>query len=333
LSIYKSIGLYHSTTAFVVNIALFIGLPALVLVIYGSFLESIKEQDIGFPIKLAIRFAIAWGIFNFILYILVKRIIEVPYVTVNIGDVGSIFNKNNKRGGLMKLVSSYNNGNVFGVCMILLAPVYMIYEKSRIWLSAFFIACILTLSRTVWFGLAVLFAAMVLSREIRLRNGSVWLGVSIVISGIILVMPALGWGVDRLYDSNLGGRVHQLTSITFSWFGEDKIQINEILYAGLLQSFGVLGFLWAFSALAFPVIFGAVTFRRLPQLRRRAFIGCACYLIVAGIDSAFILPPVLAIYLFLNALLYRRGFRPAAEYRRNVAVLESVPYPKHFARS
>jgi len=313
MALYKALASDASTSNLVVDMAIFLAMPTIFLLLFAPFIEDISENQIGIVLKWCIRFVVIWGLMNFILYIITKQLLEIPYITVNAGDLGRIYNKNNRRGALMKLVSSYNNGNIFGVCMVMLAPVYVYFEKSRLWIVAFCAAIILTLSRTAWFGLACVFVILTMIGQVRLSRGYVWAALAAGVAGILLILPLIGWTSDKLVDRKLGGRLHQLTDLEISWFGAPTVKIQEIVYAGLLQSFGVLGFLVALLALSFAVIYGLATFHRISPFRRAALAGCLCYLFAAMSDGAFIFPPVIAIYLFLNILVYRRGCRWAAQ--------------------
>jgi len=53
-----------------------------------------------------------------------KTDIEIPYFTINAADVGEVADKYNQRGNIMKLISTYNNGNIFGVCTLMFFPLF-----------------------------------------------------------------------------------------------------------------------------------------------------------------------------------------------------------------
>ena len=53
----------------------------------------------------------------------VGKFIEIPFLTVNAGDYGTLEStKHINRGGYLKLISTYNNGNVYGVATLILLP-------------------------------------------------------------------------------------------------------------------------------------------------------------------------------------------------------------------
>lgn len=290
----------------------FLILPIIIIGLFSPYLEDLTEAQICTVLRWSVRFAVAWGLMNFFMYAMTKSFIAIPYVTMNAADAAEVFGKNNRRGGFMKLVSTYNNGNIFGVCMITLGPVYLYAEKSRGWMAAFLLAILLTLSRSAWFGMVVMGGVMVALGQVRVNRGPVWLGGLAAIGGILIIMPFLGWTSDNLFDSNLGGRFYQVEQLVITWFGTPQVSIREIVYLGLLQSFGLVGFLFEMLALTFPVLVNALRLRHLPMLRRAAVAGMLSYMAVAALDGAFIFPPVLGLFLFMSALTYRRGYRATA---------------------
>ena len=309
IGVYKTILYGAAESSVVLNLALFIALPAIMLIALSAHLEYLTEKQIGTVLRWSMRFVIVWGLMNFVMFILFKHIIEIRYITINAGELSSVFNKNNRRGSLMKLISTYNNGNIFGACMIMLAPVYMYFEKSRVWVIAFLISVVLSLSRSTWFGLLMVGVFMVLSGQVRLSRIWFWVAASASLALAIFMMATLGWSSNSLFDTDLGGRIEQWSDLTLSPFGENTFRIAEILYAGLLRSFGVIGFLIALVAFLYPIGYALGRAAQLSNLRRAAAAGCAGYLLVSFFDAAFIYPPTIVIYLFVSTLVYRRGFR------------------------
>lgn len=319
IGIYKTILFGTAWSTVVLNLAQFIVLPAIMLIALSAHLEYLTEKQIGTVLRWSIRFVILWGLMNFVMFILFKHIIEIRYITINAGELSSVLNKNNRRGALMKLISTYNNGNVFGACMIVLAPVYIHFEKSRAWVAAFLISVVLSLSRSTWFGLIMVGVFMVASGQVRLSRLSFWIAALAAFALAIVMMVTLGWSGGSLLDTNLGGRTEQWTNLTLSPFGENTFRIAEILYAGLLRSFGVIGFLIALVALLYPIGYALGRVGQLSNLRRAAAVGCAGYLLVSFFDAAFIYPPTFVVYLFVSTLVYRRGFRlPSGDPLRGV---------------
>lgn len=291
-------------------VALFGALPIAVLAACAPFLEDIPADDIARALRWALRFAVLWGVMNFLFYAAWKDFIEVPYLTINAGDAGEIFAKNNRRGSLMKLISTYNNGNIFGVCMVMLWPLYMKVEPKRIFKLLFVLAVVLSLSRTAWFGLIAATLLCVLSGHLRALNSSLWIGIFFGTGLVVLLLPLLGWTPDSLVNANLGGRIRTIDDLSPTLWGSPNIRIPELIYVGLYQSFGVLGFTLVLLALFLGPLYGIANWNELSELRRGAVLGTLSYLLTAAIDGAFVFPPTLLLFLFLTALIYRRGLRP-----------------------
>ena len=112
--------------------------------------------------------AALWGIFNFFWHPFTGHFVEVPYLTVNAAITASLeYTKHIARGRYLKLISTYNNGNLYGVCTLMLLPLYNHFEKKRWRRWVLKIALLLTLSRGVWVGIVLeqlLSVIVVLSR-------------------------------------------------------------------------------------------------------------------------------------------------------------------------
>lgn len=312
ISLYKIMNGGGDPLYIVIYGTLFFGLPLSVLILFSSYLEELTENQIGSIFKYCVGFAIIWGIVNFLLFATSRNFLEIPYVTVNGADTGTIYSKNNARGALMKLVSTYNNGNVCGACFVMLLPIFLHFSKSRLWPVLLCVAILLTLSRTAWFGLICAFICLVALGQIRLAKPSLWIGAACLLALLVLLMPIMGWTPESIFDRDLGGRLGQWEDLELTLLGQDRVFMSEILYAGLLQSFGVGGFIIAFGAFAFPIGYGLLNLRRLSALRKAALAGIISYLLMAFSDAAFAFAPVFLQFLFLVALLYRRGYRPLA---------------------
>lgn len=280
-------------------------LPFTILILFARNLELIPDQKLARVFTLCVRFIVAWGIMNFILYATTKETFDIPYVTVNADDL-DVFSKNNRRGGLMKLVSTYNNGNIFGACALLLGPLYLACEPDKKWRGLFILAIVLTLSRTAWFGLGCMLGIMTLTGQMKWNRASIW----VMIGAVAVMFPFLfgwmNWTAGNLLEANLGGRGYQVERLRLSAFGTPSVKVLELVYVTLLQSFGLAGFVAVVVALFTPVFYGVALFRQLSKIQKAALAGISTYLIIAAIDGAFLLIPVIAQYLFVCAILYRK---------------------------
>ena len=133
LSIF-SITIYgHETLEF--TISFFISFIVLPMMFYLLFSESIERLDMLFFLKwvrTGVFFIAVYGIFLFFYKFLTGKFIELPFLTVNFHDLGQLEEKNINRGFVFKLISTYNNGNLYGVAVLLLLPLYQVIEKSKL---------------------------------------------------------------------------------------------------------------------------------------------------------------------------------------------------------
>lgn len=306
LALVKATSPDASLTGAVVAAVVFLVLPAVILVFLSRHLEGISDEDFRRVYVNCLRFAVAWGLFNFFWYIATKNNVEIPYLTVNADEARSVFSKNNRRGGLMKLVSTYNNGNVFGACALMLGPLYLMMERSKVWRALYVFAIVLTLSRTAWFGLIGMFLCLRAFSLVRFNRASMWA----MIAGGIVVMAAamreMSWGASDLADSTIGGRLDTFDSFRLTLLGADRISIPELTYVGLLNSFGVVGFLFVLFALFLPAVYGFAKRNEITTMQKAAAAGALTYLILAVVDGAFVFPPVIALFLFMSVMVYRR---------------------------
>lgn len=310
LVVTKMVAYDMSVTVTLIYLTQFMVLPIIVLLLLSPFLEEMPADVIGGTLVLCIRFTILWGLLNFVLFAVFRNTLEIPYITVNAADYGEIFDKNNMRGSLMKLVSTYNNGNLYGVCMVMMAPVYLLFERSRIWATLLFAALICTLSRTVWFATATVVAMMVLTGQIEARRSRLWLSLCAIMMAAVILLPIIGWSPDDVELGNLGGRVRSFSTFELTLFGRSVVSIPELVYFGFLNSFGVVGFVFAVGCLAMGPIYALLHYPSLSPLRRAAFCGATSYLAAALIDGAFVFPPTMVHFLFITGLIYRRGLLP-----------------------
>ncbi len=313
LIILKTVAYNQAFTSAAIYLVQFLVLPVLVLGVLAPYLEEIPGRVIDRALVWAVRFTVVFGLINFILFPALGTILNVPYLTINSGDYEDVFSKNNRRGMLMKLFSTYNNGNLYGDCMILLAPMYLLFERSKAWAGALVLALVCTLSRTVWFGVLGCGGLMILSGQIDVKRPRVWGGIVMGFCVILAVLPLMGWDMSSIFDSDLGGRSRLYRTFELTFFGKPQLSIPELVYLGFLNSFGVAGFMFAVGALAFAPLYGLVQFGNLSPLRKAAVIGTISYMVIAMIDGAFIFPPMMLQFLFVSGLIYRRGLRPDVE--------------------
>lgn len=288
-------------------------LPFAFLLIYPAFLPYVDGVRFERLFRFSILSAALFGIFLFFLYPLTGHLFEIPYLTVNAADYGMIETyKHINRGGFLKLISTYNNGNVYGVATLILLPLYNKLEP-RLWRrNTIKFALILSLSRTVWFGLVaeqllsllrlgagalLTFPRIVLGPAVK-RGAFLLLTFGSVVAGLTFTSGKLAF----LFDSQLGGRTEGLKAAlsNVSWLPAVPVQyFGEIIYTSALAFYGITGLLSIVLIFAFPILLlmSDQACVRSP-LRMAAFKGLILYAILMWIDGALNYIPVMAFYWF-----------------------------------
>lgn len=249
----------------------------------------------------AVRFIVIYGIILFLFKQATGQWIEIPYLTVNAGDVGELDDKFINRGGIFKLISTYNNGNIFGICAIIMGPLYLHLENRKLCRLLFYVALFLTLSRTAWIGAILILGLRSLSRGVRpLAILYLAAGLVVVGSAIFFLLGFLGRDMSFIFDSNLGGRAEQLTVL-------DRVQVvpdvtvsalPEIVYLGVLKYFGIPGLILFILHLLVPPLLLWLEGTRLLSMSPASacFHGLLIYSVIAGADAAYSLIPVMMIF-------------------------------------
>lgn len=311
-------GVLNPPFAFSTFVGLF-ALPWLFLLIFGPFFKRLDGEQLAHWFCACVFYAAAWGIFLFFLHPVAHRFIEIPYLTVNASDYGELEStKNIGRGFFYKLISTYNNGNLYGVATLLLLPLYLRLERSGFRRGTVKVALFLSLSRTVWVGLIlneVLSLAMNLLRQIEtfpvLFLGAArrrFIAVGSILGFIMfsmLFITAQGGGARFLLDLTGGNRVDEIYAAQGTTFlpSHGLYGFQEILYASAAQYWGWSG-LVAFSLIMVSpllILAGDMRVLRSP-LQRAALKGLVIYIAMAGIDGALDFIPVMAFYWFVYAV-------------------------------
>ncbi len=289
-------------------------LPIAFLLIYPVFLPQIDGNRFERLFRFSIFSAAAFGIFLFFLYPLTGHLFEVPYLTVNAGDYGTIEKyKHINRGAFLKLISTYNNGNVYGVATLILLPLYDALEP-RLWRrNTLKFALILSLSRTVWFGLVSeqLLSLVRLGADAAFTFPRIALGPAVKRAGVILLtaggvligLTFTSRNLAFLFDSQLGGRTGTLVAAAqnVTWLPVIPVQLfGEVVYATALSSYGIAGLLSVVLIFTLPIVLllRDQSCLRSP-LRMAALKGLLLYIILMFVDGAINFIPVMAFYWFV----------------------------------
>ncbi len=327
-------GHYYGISNLPFTFATFVGLAALpwiFLLVFPPFFPMLDGERLARWFRACVFLAAAWGIFLFFFRPLTGHFIEIPYITVNASDYGELENtKNIARGTLFKLISTYNNGNLYGVATLILLPLYLRLEPRRLRRGVVRVALLLTLSRGVWVGLIcseLLSITLQLLRTLRhfpvLYFGAARRRIAaIVLTLVFAVIAALGSRISVgllqfFFDKTGGNRIGQFyAAANTTLLPESALYgFGEVLYASAAQYWGWAG-LVAFTLIMFSPVILLVwdpTVLNHP-IRRAALKGLMIYIVMAVIDGALDFIPVMAFYWFVYAV-FLYGWPGSAEGR------------------
>jgi hypothetical protein len=254
-----------------------------------------------------------WGLLLFFTRPILGHFIQIPYFTVNAGDYGNLeLTKHISRGAYYKLISTYNNGNLYGVATLILLPLYQTLEKVRWRRWTVLAALLLTLARTVWAGLMIAEALPLVSIILKQAETFpvVHLGKAarsvlalILTSGLILVALTFNsyGSLAFLFDPSAGGRTDRLQIFNdLTWLPTHAVRgFDEVVYVTAAETLGWIGFAAFVLIMISPLLLLLLdkTALRSP-LRRAALHGLMIYAVVAWSDGAIILIPTMAFYWF-----------------------------------
>ena len=273
-----------------------------------------------------VRFVLLYGMLIFLTSNISGWFIELPGLTTMLGGDVPLAGKNNNRYGIYKFTSTYSNGNIYGICLLMLLPLYARLETGWFMFLAK-LSIVLTLSRTAWIGLVfydcgVLFKVGMERGFNQILRSLLALGIDLVL--IKVVSAFTRWGSAGVIDKNLGGRLPQLgilDGLKERWLEGDYlgvllpvkafIRIYEMTYLGILEGFGVLGLVFFILAMGYPVYCIA----RIARKSGNPWLQSVClsmilYLIVAFSDGALVNAPVMAFYwalVFFSLSAYERN--------------------------
>jgi len=282
-------------------------LPFFGLVVFSPLVLDEHHSWIEQALLWAVRFIVVYGIFLFLFRQLTGSWIEIPYLTVNVDDAGQLDDKFINRGGIFKLISTYNNGNIFGVSLAIMAPLYLRLESRRILKWAMYAALFLTLSRTVWIAAFLIMILGALSKGVRPLT-VLYLAFGILLAGSVVIglLNFLGQDISFVFDSNLGGRAAQFRVLDdISMIPEGAVSaLPEIVYLGALQFFGVPGLLLFVAHLLTPALLLMAEGTRILSVSKASAClqGLLIYAIIAWADAAYSYIPVMMIFWMIAGL-------------------------------
>lgn len=327
---YLANGIYEPQYA-VSTFTSFFLLPPMFLLVYPPFLKWVDPRRFARYFCFCILAAALFGIFLFFLHPLTGHFIEIPYLTVNAADVGQLEKtKHIARAGIMKLISTYNNGNLYGVATLILLPLYLVLERRPWRRNAVRVALVLTLSRTVWVGLVleqVLSLAGQMPRIVRdlplLRLGPVVkraLGIAAMAGLVVGGLLAGSMNLAFLFDPTLGGRSGEIYVLSGATLlpSVPLTGFSEVVYGSAVTNYGILGLFAVLLIFLTPAVMAiSLPAIQTQPTRRAAAKGLVLYALISTSDGAVNLIPVMVFYWFTYMTMLcglpGEGPKPVAE--------------------
>ncbi len=237
-----------------------------------------------------------FGFISFLIYNLTGKVIGIPFITTTGSDITLVAARHNLRGTIIKMFSTYNNGNILGINLLLWGP--LIAVGSIRFSTAFRLLCVATLSRSVWAGLVLLELSRAVSERSYRRILQTVFGMMLLLAVVVIASYLIGRDPYQfLLDKDLGGRVSNLQNdldvISSKRIGWD----SESVPAAAWLAFGPVGMFLISIVWLFPVFAGGKT-----KVQITARISMVVYLLVAIVEGAFILVPTQAVYWFIASL-------------------------------
>lgn len=302
-----TLGVY-GTTSMGYSISFFVSftfLPLLFFLIFSEHIQNISVQVFLKMVKQGVFFLGIYGIILFFYSISTGKFFGIPLLTTNLGDSLDMGNKYINRGIFFKLISTFNNGNIFGICLLMLLPMYQYSEKS-FWKKAIVkIALLLTLSRTVWIGLIFHeFLDLCFLQKRNARNWTklaLWLLFFSLVSFVIIYKSSMSFSFFT--DITLGNRAKQFSVIATTGLLGTKAftPISEVSYMGVLDNFGYIGLISFLLAMLAP-LFLSLYRKNQKTMYQCIRLGLCNYLFVSISDGAIMFIPTMVFFWFLSSL-------------------------------
>lgn len=258
-------------------------------------------RTLGLPklisvMRWALGIVLVFGVVSFMAFNVAGIVLGVPYVTTTGSDITLVAARHNLRGPIIKMFSTYNNGNILGINMLIWGPILAITSLGSS--IAYRTVCLLTLSRSVWVGLiGIEFFGAIEERSYRrvyqAFGGAIVLGFAVIGASIMIGRDPMEFLLDR----DLGGRVTSLQNdlevMSRRRIGWD----SESVPAAAWLAFGPVGLMLMAVIWFIPIVCGGVS-----AIQKTARISLLVYLIVSCVEGAFTLVPTQAIYWFVAAI-------------------------------
>lgn len=325
---YIVIGDYLSNIGYIIPLIVY---PIIFFIVYDLVDSRQKERKI---IKVLIG-----GFFFICLYALVQYILGIekvciPGLTVNLSDYmqyGSkwYLQKNNNNTGIgTKMISTYQNGNLFGVNTLLIYPIIYSYFKKNnkiklmyMSLILFVICVFLSLSRACWLGI-VLFMLFGIFFEKDKTKKNIERKITLVCVCCILIIisfkcfPTIATrfsSMDKSDIISMSGRTEGLQTVIKNFMDYKYVFIWLIGSAGFIDKVGLAYEMTPLAILVQIGLIGVVIFYVILYkiwkvmennifLQKGVKLSIFIWVLVGCIEGAFWLPPTALNLFFILAL-------------------------------
>ena len=315
--VYGTIGGIGTSIGYIIPLCIY---PLIFFVTY-DFINS-KEQ-----IEKIMK-VIVYGFFFLCIYAIIQSIVgiencDIPGLTVNLtdyrqwGDFWYRTKANGTNAENIKIVGTYQNGNLFGISLILIYPLvygyYKKYKKNKILIISlilFIITVFLTLSRACWLGIVLFITFGVVFERESTKQSLLRKVITIIISiiAIIYVFKYLPTVANRLFDTDkedwvsMSGRTAGAINVFKSLQNSNSILPYIIGPYGIAEYYGLAYEVMPLSVFVQTGIIGlillySVFFKTLGLLKNKNYIAKSVrlaiiiWLIVGFIECGYWLPP------------------------------------------
>jgi hypothetical protein len=288
----------------------FFFLPYIFFLLFSKPIDQIDEKHFVKLIKKGVLFISCYGIFLFSYKIFTGQFLCIPLLTMNLGDYQDIDQKCIDRGFGFKLISTFNNGNLYGICLLMLLPIYCLTEKSFYKKGLCKLSLLLTLSRTVWIGFFAyeLLYTLIVSKNKKLFFIKAIISAAAITSSLSLLAFYYDLPLSFFLDHTLGGRA-KLIAKSFqnpTLFPNIPFQeIREAVYPSIFEQFGLIGLFTFLLFLTAPFLVKFMQIQKLLSTERGLLLGIILYWILCFSDGAILLIPTMVFYLFISSLLLK----------------------------
>lgn len=243
---------------------------------------------------------------------------HIQGLTINYDDYGNFYSKANNRGDYFKLTSTYQNGNIYGISILMLAP-YIIHISNKYNGFLLYVSLFLTLSRTVFFGIFLQFFIMIFFiKNLKKKLFSLFILFIMFIMFILYLHYKINIDITTLFDFSLGGRLGESAKHNFEFniFPNHQGMItSEMVYLSLLTNYGLAGLILFFLVWSIPIF----DKRLKTTLGIKVKIGLITYLFIAFIDGAICYIPTALVYWTLYIIAVGNHYKEKEKNEKSIS--------------